>query len=217
LCYTSTMMLFVIANKLTGSANAILLQYAAPVWAALLAWLFLRERPHWENWCALVLVSAGMFMVFSGDLSRGFTARSLLGDILALVSGVTFGANSVVLRYRKYDNPADIMLFAHIICALVSIPFFFLYPPALTVHNLLSITFMGIVQIGMASVLFAYGIRRIPAVQAMLTATIEPVLNPLWVLAVMGERPAVSVIAGGAVILAAVAFSSTLSALRRRN
>jgi len=212
-CYAATMLFFVIANKLTASANAILLQYAAPVWAALLAWFFLRERPRWENWCALVLVSAGMFMVFSGGLAAG----SMLGDILALISGIAFGANSVVMRARRNDNPADIMFFAHILCVIFSVPFFFLYPPSMTAHNVLSIAFMGIVQIGMASALFAYGIKRIPAVQAMLTATIEPVLNPVWVLLVTGERPALSVLAGGAVILAAVAFSSTLSALRRRN
>jgi drug/metabolite transporter (DMT)-like permease len=213
LCYAATMIFFVIANKLTASANAILIQYAAPVWAALLAWFFLKEKPHWENWCALVLVSMGMFMVFSGGLAAG----SLLGDACALVSGIAFGANSVVLRAKKDGNPADSMFFAHIICVLCSLPFFFLYPPTINAHNLLCISFMGIVQIGVASALFAYGIRRIPAVQAMLTSAIEPVLNPTWVLLVTGERPTLSVISGGAVILVAILFSSILSALRRRN
>jgi drug/metabolite transporter (DMT)-like permease len=207
------MIFFVIANKLTASANAILIQYAAPVWAALLGWFFLKEKPHWENWCALVLVSMGMFMVFSGGLATG----SLLGDTCALISGIAFGANSVVMRARKDGNPADIMFFAHIICVLCSLPFFFMYPPALNAHNLLCISFMGIVQIGIASALFAYGIKRIPAVQAMLTSAIEPVLNPVWVLLVTGERPTLSVLSGGAVILAAILFSSTVSTLRRRN
>jgi drug/metabolite transporter (DMT)-like permease len=207
------MIFFVIANKLTASANAILIQYAAPVWAALLAWFFLKERPHWENWCALVLVSLGMFMVFSGGLASG----SMLGDMCALVSGIAFGANSVVLRAKKDGNPADIMFFAHIICVICSLPFFFLYPPTINAQSLLCISFMGIVQIGIASALFAYGIKRIPAVQAMLTSAIEPVLNPVWVLLVTGERPGLSVIAGGAVILSAILFSSILSALRRRN
>jgi drug/metabolite transporter (DMT)-like permease len=213
ICYAATMIFFVIANKLTASANAILIQYAAPVWAALLAWFFLKERPHWENWCALVLVSMGMFMVFSGGLAAG----SLSGDICALISGIAFGANSVVMRAKKDGNPADIMFFAHIICVMCSLPFFFLHPPSLNAHNLLCISFMGIVQIGVASALFAYGIKRIPAVQAMLTSAIEPVLNPVWVLLITGERPALSVVAGGAVILAAIIFSSTVSALRRRS
>jgi drug/metabolite transporter (DMT)-like permease len=211
--YAATMIFFIIANKLTASANAIMLQYAAPVWAALLGWLFLREKPGLEHWAAMVLVGLGMFLVFQG----GFAAGSLLGDIIALVSGVAFAANSVILRAREDNNPADIMLFAHIICAAVSFPFFFLHPPVLTVKSFLCVFFMGIFQIGAASALFAFGIRRVPAVQAMLTATVEPVLNPVWVLLVVGERPSFSVITGGGIIIIAVVFSSTLSALRRRS
>jgi drug/metabolite transporter (DMT)-like permease len=211
--YACTMILFVIANKLTASANAIMLQYTAPVWAALLGWIFLRERPRSEHWAAMALVGLGMFFVFQG----GFAAGSFLGDILALASGVLFAANPVLLRAREDKNPADIMLFSHITCALISVPFFFLHPPAPSAKYFLSVIYMGIFQLGMASALFAYGIRRISAVQAMLTATIEPVLNPVWVLLALGERPALSVIAGGGIIISAVVLSSTLSALRRRN
>jgi drug/metabolite transporter (DMT)-like permease len=206
LCYASTMILFVIANKLTASANAILLQYMAPVWAALLGWIVLRERLKWEHWCALFLVAVGMSFVFSGGLAKG----SLLGDMTALVSGITFGANSVVLRLKKDSNPADILISSHIICALFSIPFFFLYPPVINTGNIMSILFMGIFQIGMASALFAYGIKRITAVQAMLTATIEPVLNPVWVFAVTGEKPTFSVVIGGCLIIAAVIFPAVM-------
>jgi drug/metabolite transporter (DMT)-like permease len=213
LFYAATMVTFVIANKLTASANVILLQYAAPVWAALLGWFFFKEKPRWQNWCALVLVCVGMFLVFSSGLESG----SVMGNILAVISGIVFGANSVVLRARKDGNPADILIFSHIICAAFSVPFFFLHPPSFTVNNTMCITFMGIFQIGMASALFAYGIRRISALQAMLTAAVEPVLNPLWVLLVTGERPASSALSGGGIILAAVVSSSILSALRRRS
>jgi drug/metabolite transporter (DMT)-like permease len=213
LCYAATMITFVIANTLTASANVTLLQYAAPVPPALLGWFFLKEKPHWENWCALVLVSMGMVLVFSGGLESG----SVMGNILAVISGIVFGANSVVLRARKDGNPADILIFSHIICALFSVPFFFLHPPSFTVNTVLCISFMGIFQIGMASALFAYGIKRISALQSMLTAAIEPVLNPVWVLLVTGERPASSALIGGGIILAAVVFSSILSTLRRRS
>jgi drug/metabolite transporter (DMT)-like permease len=154
-----------------------------------------------------------MYFIFAGGLAAG----SYMGDMVAFISGITFGANSVVMRAQKDSNPADIMFFAHISCVIVSVPFFFLYPPSITVSNIICVSYMGIFQLGLASALFAYGIRRIPAVQAMLTATIEPVLNPVWVLLAIGERPALSVIAGGAVIIAAVVFTSTLPALRRRN
>jgi drug/metabolite transporter (DMT)-like permease len=206
--YAATMILFVIANKLTFSANAILLQYTAPVWTCLLAWFILKEKPHWAHWVALGLVCLGMLLVFGS----GLKGDSLLGDIIALISGIAFAANSIAVRGYKGGDPLDVMISAHILTALFSIPFFFIFPPELNVANILSILFMGFFQIGAASALFVYGVRRVRAAQAMLTATIEPVLNPVWVLLVTGEKPAPSVFAGGAIIIAAVLFSSLVSA-----
>jgi len=212
--YAATMILFVIANKLTASANAILLQYTAPAWTALIGWFVLREKLRWEQWITLGLVTAGMFLVFSSGLTYG----SVLGDMLALLSGITFAANAVVLRLNKDKNPADILIFSHIICVLFSLPFFFLYPPTMNTSNVLSILFMGIFQIGAASALFAYGIKRISAVQVMLTATIEPVLNPLWVFIVTSEQPALTVVTGGCIIILAIAFSAIVqSTFKRRS
>jgi drug/metabolite transporter (DMT)-like permease len=211
-CYAATMLTFVIANKLTASANVILLQYSAPVWACLLAWFLLGEKPFWEHWTALVLVIGGMILFFR----EGLAAGSLFGDGLAVVSGIFFGANSAFMRAQKEGNPADSMLVAHILTALFSIPFFFMYPPLASPASVGTVLFMGIVQIGCASLLFAYGIKRISAVQAMLTASIEPVLNPVWVLIVTGEKPSVSAIAGGAIILFAIVFSSMVGKKREQ-
>ncbi|MDR1909223.1 MAG: DMT family transporter, partial [Spirochaetaceae bacterium] len=166
LAYAVTMIAFVIANKHTASANAILLQYTAPVWAAILGWLIAREKPRGEHWAALGLVLFGMFLFFRDSLGRG----GFLGDILAVVSGISFGAHSALLRMIKRGDTAEAMLFAHIACFLFSIPFLFIYPPGLSPAPLLAILFMGTVQIGAASALFAYGIKRISAVEAMLTA-----------------------------------------------
>ncbi len=208
--YAATMLIFVIANKLTSSANAILIQYTAPVWTALLGWFFLGEKPRWEHWGALVLMGAGMGLLFRDSLGGG----TWVGDCLALVSGILFGANAVFMRKAKDQNPADIMLLANVLAALVSVPFFFIFPPAPGAANFFSVAFMGIFQIGAASALLAYGIKRVSAIQAMLTAMIEPILNPVWVLLVTGERPSPAVISGGGIIIAAVLFSSLIS--RRR-
>jgi drug/metabolite transporter (DMT)-like permease len=202
--YAVTMIAFVVANKHTASANAILLQYSAPIWAALLGWVIARERPHWEHWGALVCMTGGMLLFFKDGLAGG----GVFGDSLAVFSGITFGAHSAFMRMIKEGDPADAMLLSHIFTALFSIPFFFLYPPVVTSGAVLAIVFMGIIQIGIASLLFAYGIKRVTAVAAMLTATIEPVMNPVWVLLVTGERPAVSALIGGGIIIAAVAASS---------
>jgi drug/metabolite transporter (DMT)-like permease len=207
IAYALTMQGFVIANKLTTSANAIMLQYSAPVWAGLLGWMLIREKPHWEHWGALICVFGGMALFFKDGLSGG----AFLGDSIAILSGVFFGAHSVFLRMQKDGNPLDSMLLAHILNCALSVPFLFFYFPAFNAPALAAILYMGIIQIGCASLLFSYGIKRISAIQAMLTAMIEPVLNPLWVLVVTGEKPSVSAVTGGGIIVAAVVASSVIS------
>ncbi|MDR3171649.1 MAG: DMT family transporter [Treponema sp.] len=212
LAYAATMLSFVIANKLTASANAVLLQYSAPIWAALIGWAFIKEKPYWEHWGALVMVMGGLFLFFKDGLTGG----SALGNGIALLSGIFFGANSVFMRMQKEGNPADSMLLAHILCTAAGIPFLFFFPPVLSVPSVSAILFMGIIQIGCASLLFAYGIRRITAIQAMLTAMIEPILNPVWVFAVTGEKPSASAVLGGSIIVAAVMVSSIIGKRRER-
>jgi drug/metabolite transporter (DMT)-like permease len=204
--YALTMSTFVMANKLTASANAILLQYSAPVWAALLGWALIREKPRWEHWGALAVVSGGLVLF----LKDGIVSGNLLGDCIAVLSGVLFGAHSVFMRMQKDANPSDSMLLSHVINFGISVPFIMLYPPALSAAPVSAILFMGIMQIGLASTLFSYGIRRISAIQAMLTAMIESILNPVWVLLVTGEKPSASALAGGSIIVAAVALSSLI-------
>jgi drug/metabolite transporter (DMT)-like permease len=204
--YALTMQSFVIANKLTTSANAIMLQYSAPVWAGLLGWVLIREKPHWEHWGALVCVIGGLALFFKDSLAGG----AFTGDSVALLSGVFFGAHSVFLRMQKDGNPSDSMLLAHVLSFTISIPFLFLYSPAFEAPVLAALLYMGIIQVGCASLLFSFGIKRVSAVQAMLTAMIEPVLNPLWVLFVTGEKPSFSALIGGGIIIAAVAASSVI-------
>ncbi|MDR0601598.1 MAG: DMT family transporter [Treponema sp.] len=208
--YTLTMLTFVTANKMTAPANAIMLQYSAPVWAGLLGWILLKEKPRREHWGALVLVMAGMALFFGDGLKGG----SFAGDALAVFSGISFGAHSVFLRMMKDGSARDSLLMAHALCAVFCIPLVFLYPPALSVSTVLPMLFMGVVQIGMASILFSYGIKRINALEAMLTAMLEPVCNPVWVFAVTGEKPSLRAVLGGIIIIAAVAASSIIGKRR---
>jgi drug/metabolite transporter (DMT)-like permease len=169
-----------------------------------------KEKPHWEHWGALICVFGGLALFFKDGLAGG----AFLGDSIAIISGVLFGAQSVFLRMQKDGNPADAMLLAHVVNFALSIPFIFLYPPTLVASNLVPILYMGVIQIGCASLLFSYGIKRISAVQAMLTAMIEPILNPLWVLFITGEKPSPAAIVGGSVIITAVVASSLIGKRR---
>ena len=139
--YALTMITFVIANKLTTAANAIVLQYSAPVWAAILGWFLIREKPQRKHWVAMVCISAGFVLFFRDDL----TAGALLGNFLALVSGVLFGAHSVLMRMQKDANPSDSMLLSHVLSFAIAIPFLIIFPPVLTSSRVLPVVFMGII------------------------------------------------------------------------
>jgi drug/metabolite transporter (DMT)-like permease len=142
------------------------------------------------------------------------SSGSIAGDALSLFSGVLLGAFSVFLRMMKKGNPQDAMLTGHLITAVICIPFFFLFPPSFDAAVVISISFMGIFQAGLASVTFSYGIKRISAVQAMLIATAEPILNPIWVFIIIREKPSLTALAGGIIIIIAVVSSSLIGRYR---
>ncbi|MHC6203054.1 DMT family transporter [Breznakiellaceae bacterium SP9] len=210
LAYAATMITYVYANKLTSSANAILLQYSAPIWAAILSWIILREKPHWEHWAALAMVMGGLVLFFKDSMGDGH----IVGDCLSVLSGICFGLNSVCMRKQKDANPQDTLLFSHLACAACSIPLIFLYPPALTISSVSVMLFMGFVQMGLASFLFSYSIKKVSAIQAMLCAMIEPILNPIWVLIFTSEQPTLNTLIGGGIIIFAVIFASVVGRKR---
>ena len=200
----ATKILYVTANKLTSPANAILLQHSAPVWAALAAYCFLGEKLRKAQVFSLVMVTSGIVIFLLDGLRSG----NLAGDGIALFCGVTFALSMVALRMQKDGSPALALFFSHLIPVIIGIPFLFLYPPDWTPKSIAAILFLGLVQIGVASLLYAYAIKRLSAVNVMLIAQIEPVINPVWVFLFAGELPTRYAIIGGAIIIAAVIISN---------
>jgi len=211
LAQTATMLLFVAANKTTTAANAILLQYIGPVFTAIIGAWMLKERARWEHWAAFVFVAAGMVLLFMDKIGGG----RLLGNILALCSGLTFSFCYVLLRKQKDASPLESMLLAHWFTAAIGLAVSLFLPlPVFTWKAAGAIAMLGFFQVGVAAILFSAAIKRITAVSANLIAVIEPVFNPLWVFLALGERPGITAIAGGALIIAAVTGASVISARR---
>lgn len=208
----ATMLLFVSANKTTTAANAILLQYFAPVLTVFIGAILLKERARMEHFVALALVAAGMFIMFFDKLGGG----KLFGNFLAILSAVTFSFYFVFMRMQKDGSPLESILLSHWltagICILIS---FLLPPPQVTLKSLAAIAVLGIVQIGISAILFSIAIKRISAVQASLIAVIEPVFNPVWVFLVIGETPGISAIIGGGIIVLSVTIASIINAHRK--
>jgi drug/metabolite transporter (DMT)-like permease len=204
-CYAACMILFVASNKLTTAANAIMLQYTAPLYAAVFGWIFLKEKAAALDWITIVVVMGGMALFFMDKLTLG----GMQGNILAVVSGVFFAGSMVSLRAQKDGSPLESILLAHVITFAVSIPF--LHAPWPDAAGWGGLAFLGIFQIGIASLFLAYGVRYVTAVQSLLTSVLEPLFNPVWVFLVIGEMPGPRALIGGAVILVAVTLRSALN------
>jgi drug/metabolite transporter (DMT)-like permease len=198
--YTAAITAFVSANKLTTAANAIVLQYTAPVLVYLFSRLVLGEKISTPNALALVVSMVGVGFI-SVD-SAGEPEMS--GVSLALLSGVLFAIYMVNLQQIKRISAVYLTWLNNLVCALLILPFL-KAPLALSSDQLLIVAIMGAVQLGLPYFLFSTGLRTIPLQEAALIALIEPVLNPVWVALIVGEIPSFATLTGGAMILTALA------------
>lgn len=208
--YAFTVVLFVVATKLTTAANAIFIQDTAPLWVLLLSPWLLRERPTRGELLAIPVYGAGLGLFFLDEL----TAGQVTGNLLALASGVAFACSIVGLRLLRHDGPAA-LVYGNLVAALAVLP---LWPrgPAATGTDLAILVYLGIFQLGLAYLAFSRGVTGTPAIEASLLILLEPVLNPIWTFLVAGETPGPWAVAGGAVVLAATAWRTLAPVLTPR-
>ncbi len=201
-----TSFLFITSTKLTTAANAIFLQYTAPVYIVLLAFWFLRERPSRTDWASMIVIFAGMLLFFGDKLST----NGFYGNVLAILSGVTMAVMTVSLRAQKDGIPAESILIGQLAAVILGFPL--VLKEAWTPSNTLIILYLGLFQIGLAFILFTTAIKHVSALQATLISTLEPVLNPVWVFIFVGEEPGLFALVGGLVVLGGIAISAIGSA-----
>ncbi len=201
--YAATVILFVVANRLTTAANAILLQYTAPVYVALMSHWFLRERIHWIDWATIAATFGGMGLFFLDNLSpAGFW-----GNAAAIASGVSFAWLVLLMRKQKGGSTIESVLLGNTLTALLCSPFYFShFPTGLADWSALLV--LGLFQLGLSYLFYAVAIKFVTAIEAIILPVIEPILNPIWVLLFLGERPGAWALVGGAVVLGAVTFRS---------
>lgn len=195
LCFSSMSVLFISALMTTTAAATIFLQYTSVIWACLLGWLVLRERPGRSDFVALACVIAGFCIILARD------SGSMLGHLLALASGVAYAGVVVSLRALRNEDSVWLSFLNQVVSAAVILPWLVFNPINLTAAQVGLIAFLGAVQLALPYVLFANGVKQISAREASLLLLIEPILNPLWVLLVWGESPGWTTWLGGAVIL----------------
>lgn len=207
LSYTGTVILFVVANKMTTAANAILLQFTAPIYVALLgAWL-LKEKTKLFDWITIVVVFGGMFLFFFDELST----KGLIGNLVAIGSGVTFAMFTIFMRMQKDGSPMESVLLGNIFASVIGLPF--LYKATPDAKGWTCLIILGIFQLGISYVLYSKSIKHLTALETILISGIEPVLNPIWVFLLIGEVPGHLALIGGGIVFVMVTIKCILSAL----
>jgi DME family drug/metabolite transporter len=211
--YAALLLLFVVANKLTTAANAIFLQYTAPVYVLLLEpWMF-KERFRRADVLVVAACVAGMSLFFVGQ----FRPQDVAGNLAALGSGLCFAFFLLLLRHPRAGgvNRASSVIYGNLLICLLTLPSFAHVALALTLKDALIVAYLGVVQIGVAYTLFTLGIARgVRSLDAGVVGYIEPMLNPIWVFLFLGERPSKWAAAGGCIIIAAV-MAHTVAFARR--
>lgn len=202
LCFAASMICFINALALTTVAAVLVFQAAAPLFAAVLAWLLLRERVARRTAIAiaLTLCGVGLIVVQSADIGR------LWGNIISAAMGLTYALTVVLARIRHDVPTTEATLLGVLVVAAVSAPMAsFTVAP----HDMAVLAVFGVIQMGLALIMFTTGVRLIPSADAGLISVLEAVLAPIWVWIAFAENPGAMTLLGGAVVIAAVSWAAS--------
>jgi len=210
IAYTLMVLTFVQAVRWTTAANAIFLQFTAPLWVALFGIWLLGERPRRIDWAAMIVIGFGMLLFFGGALSSTGT----WGNLLAIFSGMCTALLIISLRMQKDGSPTETALLGNLITAAIGLPFLIFGDQLVNAREISIVLFLGIFQLGLPFIILTLAIKQLQAIEAMLIQTLEPILNPLWVFLFIGERPSPSALVGAAIVTTAVTLHAIATSRR---
>jgi len=207
LSLTITTILFMLANKMTSAANAIVLQYTSPVFIILLTLIIYKQKPRKRDIFAIIGVIIGISIFFFDQFKSG----NYYGDLIALASGLSFAA---VFFANKLPNasPIDATYLGNLLSIFI-LPFIFFDQSFISNQSptiWLYIILMGVFQLGFGYIFFSLGIKQTAATTSSIIATLEPILNPFWVFLILGEIPTPLAIVGGLIVLITVSVYNTI-------
>ena len=190
--------LFSVANKMTTAANAIVLQFTAPIFVMRFSAIFFRRKPTKLDLGACVVVFGGIVFFFVDGLSVGGTA----GNILALCSGVAYAGVFMMNEMPNSDAICSVF-WGDVISAVTGLPFLF-RESDFSATPIISLLILGVFQVAVAYILLTIGLKTTPPVTASLVSGIEPVLNPILVAVFYGEKIGALALAGAAIVIGGV-------------
>lgn len=194
---TATGMLYVQSIKLTTAGTAIVLQYLAPILVFLFAIIFQHRKPKIYEILITLAVFGGIVLSFADNIDPSKT----LGNILGLLSGVTFAGQIVAMSSEEADS-RDSLLISSVMSFLIAFPFmFFDSNLVFDTKNIVWMLILGLFQYGLANVLFGIGIKKVDKVEGSLILTIEPIFNPIPVAIICHEKMGTLAIIGYIVVI----------------
>ncbi|HYE68979.1 MAG TPA: DMT family transporter [Anaerovoracaceae bacterium] len=195
-----TFLFFVAANKFTTSANAIVLQYSAPIFILILSALFYHQKFRKGDIITVAVTSIGISLFFLDKLSGGY----LMGNLLAIMAGISFASMFVVTGHTDEHSRSSGILLGHVFTSVIGIPFIFFSPTPVSPSIIAAIFAMGIFQLGIPYILYGLAVRKCSPLACSLISAVEPLLNPVWVFLYNGEVPSFFALIGGAIVISAV-------------
>lgn len=198
------LLLFVVANKLTTAANAIVLQYTAPIFILLVNGLFFGQKLRKKEVLAVLGPMAGTVLFFLDQLSPG----NLLGNVLAILAGMFLGTMFAIVGQAGGNDSVRMsgIFFAHILTALLGIPMGLPGTTGCTGPEIVYILILGVLQLGIPYVFYALASRDCPPLACSLIGMLEPLLSPVWVLIFAHEVPGMFALLGACVIIGVVTW-----------
>jgi drug/metabolite transporter (DMT)-like permease len=210
--YVLMVVTFVVATRRTTAANAVFIQYTSIAHVAILSWPVLRERIGWREGVACAGVLAGLVMFF-GDRLAIASDRAQSGNVLAFVSSL--GAAAVVLAIRRGLRtpsggtstsamfPAITFAAGNVLTLVVCGPWMLASVPR-DAQTWALLAAMGTLQVGVSYLLYTVAVSRLTALESSIASTLDPILNPVWVLLATGERPSRLALIGGVFVIGSV-------------
>lgn len=199
-CVCGTNVLFTLANKMTTAANAIVLQFTAPIFVLLFSTVLFHKKPQKRDIAVCAVVLLGVLCFFAESLEAG----DMAGNLVALCSGLTY-AGVFLLNDMPSSDPISSVFWGDMLSAAVGLPFlvretdFGLLP-------MTSLVILGVFQVALAYILMCEGLKTTPAVTASLISGIEPVLNPTLVAIFYHETIGPLSFVGAVIVVGAIVF-----------
>lgn len=213
--YATLVILFVFATKQTTAANAIFLQYTAPVYVLIFEPLMYKEKFRSRDLITVLVCVGGMALFFVGQLRP----QDVTGNLMALASGLFFAFYFLMLRHPRARevNRASSVIYGNLLVFIVTAPWGIAAFSSLRPDDVFAVAYLGVVQLGISYALFTTGMARgVRSLDAGIICYIEPVLNPVWVYLFLRERPSQWALLGGAIIIVAVIIHTLVDARSKR-